>query len=215
MKLQANLEAVTAETEQLKKAHDSAMGEAQGKIAALEAKGQEVESLSSQLEALKTEKEETATKMSELEVDILELKEAQEVLEDERDQLKNTIKTLEGGLSHSKSDIAKAAEDLKAAEERHAAAVDDLQKKHTGELKVAAENHSQVTESLQATQGSLENANLEVEKARKAADDAEEAHKLKWLEIEQAYMVVQNELTEKLATISAELEVSLLLHSRL
>lgn len=174
----------------------------------------EAESLASQVTALKAEKEETATKVSELEIEILELKEAQEALEDERDQLKNVIKSLEGNLAQAQSNIAKASQDFKTAEEQHTVIVEELRLKHVEELGAAAEKHSQVVELLQSVQGSLESANLELEKARSAADQAEEAHKLKLLEVEQAYMMVQNELTEKIATITAELEVSVFCRTR-
>lgn len=194
--------------EQLKQAQSLALEEERAKIATLGAKAQEVESLTSQLVSLQSEKEETATKVSELEIEILELKEAQEVLEDERDQLKKIIQTLENSLSQAKNENSQAAEDRKATDKRHMAVVEDLEKKHAGELVEAAEEHAQVSGLLQVTQRSLEAANMELEKAKKTAGDAEEAHKLKLLEVEQAYMVVQNGLTERLASTSAELEVS-------
>lgn len=207
-KARSELEAIMTETEQLKQVQVSALDEAQKKIEMLEKEAQEAGSLQVQLNALNSEKEETATKVSELEIEILELKEAQEVLEDERDQLKSTIKTLQGSFDQSQHDITKAAEDLKTAESRHAATIGDLQQKHAGELAEAAKNHTQVSQTLQAIQRDLEATNFELDKAKQAAADAEEAHRLKSSEVEQAYMAVQNELTERIALISQELEVS-------
>jgi len=207
-KAHSELEAIVAETGQLKQVQVSALDEAQKKIKMLEKGAQEAGTLQVQLNALNTEKEETATKVSELEIEILELKEAQEVLEDERDQLKNTIKTLQGSFDQSQQDITKAAEDLKTAESRHAATIGDLQQKHAGELAEAAKKHTQVSQTLQAIQRDLGATITELDKAKKAAVDAEEAHKLKSLEVEQAYMAVQNELTERIASIAQELEVS-------
>jgi len=207
-KVHSELEAIMAETEQLKQVQISASDEAQKKIEMLEKGAQEAGSFQVQLNALNTEKEETATKVSELEIEILELKEAQEVLEDERDQLKNTIKTLQGSFDQSQHDITKAAEDLKTAESRHEATLGDLQYKHAEELVEAAKKHTQVSQTLQAVQRDLEATNLELDKAKKAAVDAEEVYKLKSLEVEQAYMAVQNELTERIASVSQELEVS-------
>lgn len=207
-KARSELEAIMAETEQLKQVQVSALDEAQKKIEMLEKGVQEAGTLQVQLNALNTEKEETATKVSELEIEILELKEAQEVLEDERDQLKNTIKTLQVSFDQSQQDISKAAEDLKTAESRHVATIGDLQQKHAGELAEAAKKHTQVSQTLQDIQRDLEATNTELDKAKKAAVDAEEAHKLKSLEVEQAYMAVQNELTERIASIAQKLEVS-------
>lgn len=207
VKAHADLEAIATESERLKQAQASALDETQVKIAALEAKAQESESLTSQLATLKTEKEDTATKVSELEIEILETKEAQEALEDSIEQLKGTVKTLESSLAQAKADLEKAAEDRRAAEGQHATAVEELRKNHSEELIAAQEKHSQVVATLQATEGNLEAATLELEKAKKAVGDAEEAHKIKLQEVEQAYMSIQNELTESIATISAELEV--------
>lgn len=209
LKAHSDLGAIVAETEQLKQVQVSTLDEAQKKIEMLEKRVQEAGSLQFQLNALNVEKEETATKVSELEIEILELKEAQEVLEDECDKSRNTIKTLQDNFDQSKLDVSTAAEDLRTAEARHAVAIGDLQRKHAGELMEAAKEHTQVSQTLQTTRGDLEATNLELEKAKKAAVDIEENHKLKTLEIEQAYVTVQNELTEKLAFISVELEVSL------
>jgi DNA repair exonuclease SbcCD ATPase subunit len=210
-KAHADLASLTEEAEQLKQTHASASLEAQIKVTALEARLQETEDVASQLVALRAEKEETATKISEFEVEILELKEIQETLEDERLSLTNAIKALEGDLAQARSDLSKAAENLSAAEEQHIAAIDELQKKHADELGVSAEKQSEVASSLQAVQNDLQVTNSDLEKARNAAGEAEEAFKLKLSEVEQAYIAAQNELSEKIIAIAAELEVGILL----
>lgn len=208
-KAHADLEALTKDAEQLKQTHASASLEAQTKVTALEAKLKETEELTSQLAALRAEKEDTATKISEFEVEILELKETQETLEDERLRLTNVIKALEGDLAQARGDLDKAAENLSAAEERHTAAIDELQKKHSDELTVATEKQSEVANSLQAVQNELQVAHSDLEKARTAAGEAEEASKVKLSEVEQAYMAAQNELSERVVTITTELEVNI------
>jgi chromosome segregation ATPase len=84
-----------------------------------------------------------------------------------------------------------------------------LQKKHSDELTVATEKQSEVANSLQAVQNELQVAHSDLEKARTAAGEAEEASKVKLSEVEQAYMAAQNELSERVVTITTELEVNI------
>lgn len=206
-KARAEIESLTEEAEQLKQAHASASVEAETKSTALEAKLQEMADIAAQLAALRDEKEETASKVSEFEIEILELKEVQETLEDERLRLTNTIKALEGDIAQARGDLDIAAEKFGAAEGQHIAAIKELQKKHAEELSAAAEKQSQSACSLQTVQNDLEVAYSDLAKARSDAGEAEETYKLKLSEVEQAYMAAQNELSQKVATITTELEV--------
>jgi conserved oligomeric Golgi complex subunit 6 len=207
LKTKATLDAIQAESEALKAAHDQAQAEMSQKLQALESQAALADSLEAQLTLLRKEKEDSANKLSELEVEILELKESQEAAEDERNKLLGKIQSLESELSSAITAMQQVTDDAAGKEEVHANASEALKAKHAEDLKVAKNALAEVVARLEAIQTELSAAHAAHAQMEAAAEAAAAEHTRNIEELEQTHLGVQNELSNHIHKLTADLEV--------
>jgi chromosome segregation ATPase len=207
LEARAALDAIQAEAEALKAAQAQAQAEISQKLQALESKAVLVDSLEAQLTLLRKEKEDNANKLSELEVEILELKESQDAAEDERNRLLGKIQSLESELSSALAATQQAIDDAVGKVEENANASEALKAKHAEDLKAAKDELSEVVARLEAIQAELSAAHAARAQMEAAAEAAAEEHTRNIEELEQTHLGVQNELSNHIHKITADLEV--------
>ncbi|TFY79764.1 hypothetical protein EWM64_g4252 [Hericium alpestre] len=206
VKAKADFEAVQQEVERLKAEHTAALAELSQKLEAAEQQAAGTQQLEKEMTDLKAEREESANRVSELEVEILELREASETAEDEHAKSLARIKSLEEELTGANAATEKALQDAKTKEEANAQELEATKKQHADVLEALSQEKDTLATQLASLQTDLQTAGnaLEASKAEAEAASAEHARKLE--EIETAYRARQDELTEEIARINAELE---------
>jgi chromosome segregation ATPase len=203
LKANADLKAMGEETQTLKAVYTD-LGI---KLKEFEEKEALSETMKAELVALKTEKEQSASKLSELEVEILELKDNQEAGEDERGKLLTRLKSLEGELAEAISATERSIEDAKVKDEEYARQSADAKKLHEDALKTASDEQAKVIADLEALRMDLSVAQAAHERAKAEANSAMEELTNKLNEAELLHLKKQNNLSEEVKKLTAEVEV--------
>ena len=207
LQAQANLKAISDETEILKAAHSQTLEDSRTQIKVLEEKAAESEKLKAQVASLKLEKEDNANKLSELEIEILELKETQEGLEDTRDSLHRRITTLEDDLAKAAVASALAVEVASAKEEEHSAKLKAQAEQHEGELAAQSKRYDEIAASLKTLEAQYADTSKACEQSKQDIISIEQTHLSKLSELEQAHAAQQDAQSAEFAKVKGELEV--------
>ncbi|KAL4069722.1 hypothetical protein V8B97DRAFT_2024442 [Scleroderma yunnanense] len=206
LRAKTDLDALNAEMDALRAAHDTAIQDATTKLSESQQRASEVAFLTTQIEALKTEREENANKISELEVEVLELNESQEKAEDERKELLSRLKGVEMNLAQAVAAIEQAVQDAKTKEEQGAQQVAELKQAHEGEIQLLNDELAEATfklEKLKTDVTTLESAH---EETKRQAEAAAEEHERQLEESEQSYLSKHIEFSEEIKRLTTELE---------
>ncbi|KAI9513033.1 hypothetical protein F5148DRAFT_462428 [Russula earlei] len=205
VKVNADLEAIRAETAALKTAHAEALDAATSNINALEHQASRADELATEITSLRAEKEETSNKFSELEVEILELKEAQDVAEGERKSSQTEIKVLREELAAATLATEKTVQEAAAKESAAAERLEEVKKQHEVALALVLGESNKLTEQLQASQTDLDGIRNNLEAVNAASASAAEGHSRQLVEAEEVHQARQDELNAEIERISAEL----------
>ncbi|KZP10531.1 hypothetical protein FIBSPDRAFT_801088 [Athelia psychrophila] len=206
LKARADLEAIATATEALKTAHSSALHEATTKLREQEQKVASVEALETELSELKAQKEETSNKLSELEIEILELKESQDQAEDAHSHSLAKVKNLEDALATALAATQQAIDSAVEKDTEHTQRASDLNSTHQSALEAIREEQAKVSASLEALKEELAVAQAAHEQAKAGAVTASEDHTRQIGELEQLHSAKQEELSEQITKVTAELE---------
>lgn len=208
LKAQSDFNIISEEAEALKAAHTQALQDSENRIAELQTKIAESESLEVQLAALKAEKEENATKLSELEIEILELKETQDDLEDTRDSLRRQVANLENELAKAAVSGAMAGESSSQREAEHEQKLAELFTKHQQELETEAGRYAEVVGNLEALKLQLAETQEAHEQSKEDLLCKEERHSSKVIALQESFSATEAALLADIAKVTKELEVS-------
>ena len=207
LQAQADLKAISEETEELKATHRQALEDSTTQVKALEEKAAGSEELKAQMASLKLEKEDNASKLSELEIEILELRETQEGLEDARDSLQLRITALEDELAKAAVASALAIEAASEKEKAHLAQLNEQVAEHEKELATRSERHAEIVASLKTLEAQHADTLNAYEQAKQDIILIEQTHTSKLSELEQAYAAQRDAQSVEFAKVKAELEV--------
>lgn len=197
LQAQANLKAISEETETLKVTYEQASG----------VKAAESENLQKQVASLKSIKEDNANKLSELEIEILELKETQENLEDTRDGLHRRITALEDDLANAAVASALAVEAANSKEAEHLAHLKEQAEQYQKELATQSERYAEILASLEALKTQYADTSKAYEQTKQDKISTEQTHASKLSELEHEHAAEQGARSAEFAKIKAELEV--------
>lgn len=207
LRAKADLDALNAEIEVLRTAHDTALQDATNKLSESQQHASQVSSLITQIEALKAEREESANTISELEIKVLEMNESQEKAEDEYNNLLARLKGVEVDLAQAIAAKEQIVQDAETKEEEGAKQIAELKQSHAVEIQsLRDELAATVTrmENLKTDLAALEDAH---EKTKKQAEATAEEHERQLEESEQSYISKHIEFSEEIKKLTAELEV--------
>ncbi|KIM66319.1 hypothetical protein SCLCIDRAFT_111016 [Scleroderma citrinum Foug A] len=206
LRAKADLDALNAEIEVLRTAHDTALQDATNKLSESQQHASRVSSLITQIEALKAEREESANTISELEIKVLEMNESQEKAEDEYNNLLARLKGVEVDLAQAIAAKEQIVQDAETKEEEGAQQIAELKQSHAVEIQsLRDELAATVTrmENLKTDLAALEDAH---EKTKKQAEATAEEHERQLEESEQSYISKHIEFSEEIKKLTAELE---------
>lgn len=207
LRAKADLDALNAEMEALRAAHDMALQDATIKLSESQQRASEVSFLTTQIEALKAEREESANKISELEVEVLELKESQEKAEDEHYDLLTRFKGLEVELAQAIAAKEQFVQDTKTREEEGAQQVAELNQSYEIKVQSLEDELAEAATRVEDLKTELAALESELEETKKQAEAASEEHERQLEESEQTYITKHIEFSEEIKRLTAELEV--------
>lgn len=206
LRAKADLDALNAEIEALRTAHDTALQDAATKLSESQQRASEVSSLITEIEALKAEREESANTISELEIKVLEMNESQEKAEDEHNKLLARLKGVEADLAQAIAAKEQIVQDAKTKEEEGAQQIAELKQSYGVEIQSLRDELAATAtrvENLKTDLAALEDAH---EKTKKDAEATAEEHERQLEESEQSYITKHIEFSEEIKKLTAELE---------
>ena len=210
LRAKADVEAITAEANSLRAAHDSALQEAVTRSRESQQRAAEANTLTAQIGELKAEREESAAKISELEVEILELKESQENTEDEHKRTLGRLQKLEAELSEAVAATQQALRDAEARGLESAQKATNVALLHADEVQLIKSDLAEAVSEVEVLKTELAAAHIAHDETKAVAHASAEAHEQEMEETEQSYLSKHIELSEEIKRLTVELEVRMI-----